>query len=87
MNEPVNKTEHILTGVVTKNKMQKTVVVEVERQVKHAVYGKILRRSIKLHVDDPANACQVGDKVKVQSCRPISKAKSWKLVDIVEKAQ
>ncbi|MFT3741897.1 MAG: 30S ribosomal protein S17 [Gammaproteobacteria bacterium] len=83
----VTKAEHTLSGVVVSDKMLKTAVVLVVRQVKHPLYGKIRRLSTKLHVDDPNNQCKVGDTVTIQSCRPISKTKNWKLINIVEKAQ
>ena len=73
-------------GRVVSNKMDKTVTVLVERLVKHALYGKYIRRSTKLHVHDEANQCQEGDLVMIRQCRPISKTKSWTLVEVVEKA-
>ena len=73
-------------GRVVSNKMDKTITVQVERHVKHPLYGKIIRRSTKLHVHDPENACNEGDKVSIAECRPISKSKAWRLVEIVERA-
>jgi len=72
-------------GRVVSNKMDKTITVKVERRVKHPIYGKIIRRSSKLHVHDPNNECNEGDKVSITECRPISKSKTWRLVEIVEK--
>ena len=72
-------------GRVVSNKMDKTITVKVERRVKHPIYGKIIRRSSKLHVHDPNNECNEGDKVSIAECRPISKSKTWRLVEIVEK--
>jgi small subunit ribosomal protein S17 len=86
MNEQVNKIERILTGKVTSNKMDKTIVVLVQRQIQHALYKKILKRSTKIHAHDADNACNIGDVVKIAETRPISKTKAWKLVEIVEKA-
>ncbi len=87
MSEQAKKNIHTLTGVVVSNKMTNSIVVRIERKVKHPVYGKYLRRSTKLHVDDKENKCQNGDVVLIKECRPISKTKSWELVDIIEKAQ
>ena len=78
--------ERTLTGRVVSNKMDKSVTVKIERLVKHPVYGKYIRRSTKLHVHDEANQCQEGDLVMIRQCRPISKTKSWTLVEVVEKA-
>lgn len=78
--------ERTLTGRVVSNKMNKSVTVKIERLVKHPVYGKYIRRSTKLHVHDETNQCQEGDLVTIRQCRPISKTKSWTLVEIVEKA-
>lgn len=77
---------HTLTGRVVSNKMDKSVTVMIERLVKHQVYGKYIRRSTKLHVHDEANQCHEGDLVTIRQCRPISKTKSWTLVEVVEKA-
>ncbi len=77
---------HTLTGRVVSNKMDKSVTVMIERLVKHAMYGKYIRRSSKLHVHDETNQCNEGDLVIIRQCRPISKTKSWTLVEIVEKA-
>jgi len=75
-----------LQGRVVSNKMDKSITVVVERQVRHPVYGKILRRRTKLHAHDETNACGEGDLVVIEECRPISKTKSWRLVKVVEKA-
>lgn len=77
---------HTLTGRVVSNKMDKSVTVKIERLVKHAMYGKYIRRSSKLHVHDETNQCNEGDLVIIRQCRPISKTKAWTLVEIVEKA-
>lgn len=73
-------------GRVVSNKMDKTVTVLVERQVKHALYGKYIRRSTKLHAHDADNACNEGDVVRVQECAPMSKTKNWRVVAVVTKA-
>ncbi len=73
------------TGRVVSDKMDKTITVLVERQVKHPIYGKYIKRSTKLHAHDENNECQEGDIVTIASCRPLSKSKSWRLVKIVER--
>mgnify|MGYP001815834476 CR=1 FL=1 len=73
-------------GVVLSDKMDKTATVLIERKVKHPLYGKFIKRSTKLHVHDENNECEIGDTVSITECRPLSKSKSWKLVEIVEKA-
>ena len=75
-----------ITGKVVSNKMDKTITVLVERVVKHPVYGKYVKRSTKMMAHDEQNACQEGDVVAITSCRPISKNKSFKLVQVLEKA-
>jgi small subunit ribosomal protein S17 len=75
------------TGRVVSNKMDKTVTVVVERQVKHPIYGKYIRRSTKFHAHDESNQCGEGDVVTIAECRPLSKSKSWRLVEIVERAR
>jgi small subunit ribosomal protein S17 len=81
------KVGRTVTGTVVSNKMDKTVTVMIERKVKHPVYGKYIRRSTKLHVHDEENTCQEGDKVAIEQCRPLSKSKSWRLVDVVERSE
>ncbi len=76
-----------VTGTVTSNKMDKSITVLVERRVKHPLYHKIIRRSTKMHAHDEANECGIGDTVLIQECRPLSKTKSWRLVEVLEKAQ
>ena len=75
-----------LIGTVESNKMDKTIVVKVETAVRHPIYKKIVKRTYKLKAHDEENVCQVGDKVKVMETRPLSKDKSWRLVEVVEKA-
>ena len=77
-------TARTVTGKVISNRMDKSATVMIERKVKHPVYGKYIRRSTKLHVHDAENACQEGDTVVIEQCRPISRTKSWRLVEIVE---
>ena len=73
-------------GRVVSNKMDKTITVVVERFVKHPIYGKFIKRSTKLHAHDESNVCNKGDVVTVRECRPLSKNKTWMLVDVLEKA-
>ena len=82
------KTKQLRTveGRVVSNKMNKTVTVLVERQVKHALYGKYLRRSTKLHAHDETNACNEGDLVRVAECRPMSKTKNWQVIEVITRA-
>jgi len=75
-----------LTGRVVSAKMQKTVAVEIERLVKHGVYGKFIRRTTKLLAHDESGASHEGDLVKIAPCRPMSRRKSWRLVEVLEKA-
>lgn len=75
-----------MIGTVKSNKMDKTVVVAVERNVKHSVYGKIVKKTYTLKAHDENNSCDIGDKVKVMETRPLSKDKRWRVVEIVEKA-
>ena len=70
----------ILTGIVTSNKSDKTVTVKIERKVKHPLYGKVIKRATKVHAHDENNIASIGDIVSVKECRPISKTKTWVLV-------
>lgn len=74
-------------GRVVSNKMQNTVTVLLERQVKHPLYGKYLKRSTKVHAHDAQDECQEGDVVRIAECRPLSKTKSWQVVEVVERAR
>lgn len=76
----------VLIGKVLSNKMDKTIVVGVETNVKHPMYKKIVKRTYKLKAHDEENICQIGDTVKVMETRPLSKDKRWRLVEVVEKA-
>ena len=75
------------TGKVVSNKMDKTIVVAVVDNVKHPLYGKIVKRTYKLKAHDENNECNIGDRVKVMETRPLSKDKRWRLVEIIEKAK
>ena len=74
-------------GMVVSDKMEKTVVVAIEDNVKHPVYGKIIKHTLKVHAHDEDNTCGVGDKVKIMETRPLSKTKRWRVVEIIEKAK
>ena len=75
-----------LQGRVVSDKMDKSITVLIERRVKHPIYGKFISRSTKLKAHDETNQCNIGDVVTIRECAPISKSKSWTLVDVVEKA-
>ena len=79
--------KRVLTGTVVSDKGDKTVVVSVERRVKHPLYGKIIKRSKKYHAHDEANAIRVGEVVRIEECAPVSKTKSWKILDRVGTAK
>lgn len=74
-------------GIVTSNKMDKTVVVTIKGRVRHPLYNKIVNRTVKYKAHDENNECGIGDKVLIMECRPISKDKNWRVVEIVEKAK
>ena len=75
------------TGRVVSNKMDKSVSVLIERQIKHALYGKYIKRSTKVLAHDEENSCGEGDTVVIAECRPFSKSKSWRVIEILERAQ
>lgn len=75
------------TGIVTSDKMDKTIVIAIEDRVKHPLYKKIVKRTYKLKAHDEENTCGIGDKVRVMETRPLSKDKRWRLVEIIEKAK
>ena len=75
------------TGVVSSNKMDKTITVAVERKVKHPIYGKFVKKTTKFHAHDDKNECTIGDTVRIMETRPLSKTKRWRLVEVVEKAK
>ncbi len=88
MTEQQQTTQSLRTveGRVVSNKMAKTVTVLVERQVKHGLYGKYIKRSSKLHAHDEDNSCKEGDVVRVTETRPLSKTKTWRVVEIVSRS-
>jgi|TARA_R110000796_G_scaffold76603_2_gene171281 small subunit ribosomal protein S17 len=81
------QTVSTVTGRVVSDKMDKTITVVIERQVKHPLYGKYMRRSTKLHAHDENNECRIGDTVTIKETRPLAKTKSWTLVQIDERAE
>ena len=74
-------------GIVVSDKMDKTIVVAIQDNVKHKVYNKIIKRTTKIHAHDEKNECNIGDKVEVMETRPLSKTKRWRVVEIIEKAK
>ncbi len=78
-----DKLTRTVTGRVVSNKMDKTITVLVERKVAHPLYGKYIKRSTKLHAHDEQNVCKEGDVVRIEECRPLSKSKCWRLVEVV----
>ncbi len=88
MSEEMSEENKIRTvsGKVLSNKMDKTITVLIERKVKHPLYGKYIKRSTKLHAHDENNECGIGDTVTITECRPMSKTKSWQLVEVISKA-
>ena len=73
-------------GSVISNKMDKSVVVQVDRRIRHKLYGKFIRRRVKYMADDPNNICNIGDLVLIEECRPLSKNKRWRVRSVVEQA-
>ena len=84
MDRNMRKTE---VGKVVSDKMDKTIVVAIENSVRHSLYNKIVKRTIKFKAHDENNECKVGDKVRIMETRPLSKDKRWRLVEIIEKAK
>jgi small subunit ribosomal protein S17 len=74
-------------GIVTSNKMTKTITVAVERKVKHPIYGKFVKKTTKFHAHDEKDECTIGDVVKIMETRPLSKTKRWRLIEVIEKAK
>ena len=87
MTTVVRKFRKSRTGVVTSDKMDKTITVAVERKVKHPLYGKFLKKTTKFHAHDETNQCGIGDTVKIMETRPLSKTKRWRLVEVITKAK
>lgn len=75
------------TGIVTSNKMEKSITVSVERKKKHPMYGKFIKLTKKFHAHDEKNECNIGDTVRIREVRPLSKTKNWRLVEIIERAK
>ncbi len=86
MSDQDDKKLRTVTGRVVSNKMEKTIAVAIERVVKHGVYGKYLKRTSKVLAHDADNECQMGDTVSIAECRPQSKRKAWRLVEVLERA-
>ena len=85
--EQTRKLRKVRVGKVVSDKMDKTVVVAIVDNVRHPKYGKIIKRTVKIHVHDENNECGIGDTVSVMETRPLSKTKRWRLVEIIEKAK
>ena len=77
----------VRVGMVVSDKMDKTVVIAIEDNVKHPVYGKIIKRTLKVHAHDEENTCGIGDMVRIMETRPLSKTKRWRVVEVIEKAK
>ena len=84
--QTTDNTKRTLQGVVTSSACDKSATIMIERRIKHPLYGKIVKKSTKLHVHDENNECNKGDTILIEECRPMSKTKSWRLVKVVEKA-
>jgi len=82
----IKKNKRTLVGVVVSTKMDKSVVVRTERMVRHKLYGKSIRQHDKYMADDPENSCNIGDRIMIEECRPLSKNKRWRVRKIVERA-
>ena len=87
MNNTTRNLRKTRVGKVVSNKMDKTIVVAIADMVKHPLYGKVIKRTIKIHAHDENNECNIGDKVMVMETRPLSATKRWRLVEIIEKAK
>ena len=81
------KLRKVRVGKVVSNKMDKTIVVAIEDHVRHPMYNKIVKHTVKIHAHDAENVCNVGDKVKLMETRPLSKTKRWRVVEIIERAK
>lgn len=82
-----NTSQRTIVGKVISDKMNKTIVVQIERKVKHPLYGKYVRRFSKMYAHDEENTCQIGDLVMIQQTRPLSKTKRWKLVEVIKREE
>ena len=87
MTTAASNVKRTLTGKVVSSKMDKSITVLIERRVKHPKYGKFVRKSSKIHAHDEANQCHEGDVVTIEECRPISKTKAWRLVEVLRRAE
>ena len=87
MADAVRNRRKTRVGIVVSDKMDKTIVVAIEDNVRHPKYGKIIKRTVKIHAHDEKNECGIGDKVAVMETRPLSATKRWRLVEIIEKAK
>lgn len=85
--EETRELRKVRVGKVVSDKMDKTIVVAIEDNVRHPKYGKIIKRTVKVHAHDEENVCRIGDKVAIMETRPLSATKRWRLVNIVEKAK
>ncbi|MBA99700.1 MAG: 30S ribosomal protein S17 [Saprospirales bacterium] len=74
-------------GIITSDKMEKTITVSVERRVKHPLYGKFMKKTKKYHAHDEDNTARIGDRVRIMETRPLSKSKRWRLVEVIERAK
>lgn len=86
-NNVVRKERKSKIGVVSSNKMDKTITVTVERKLQHPMYGKFMKKTKKFHAHDEKNECNIGDTVRIMETRPLSKSKRWRLVEIIERAK
>ena len=87
MTEQRDTLRKVRVGMVVSDKMDKTVVIAIEDNVKHPVYGKIIKHTLKVHAHDENNVCGIGDTVKIMETRPLSKTKRWRVVEVIEKAK
>ena len=87
MEEIIRNLRKERTGVVVSNKMDKSIVVAIKRKVKHPIYGKFVNKTKKLMAHDEDNTCNIGDTVRIMETRPLSKNKSWRLIEIIERAK
>ena len=85
--EETRKLRKVRVGKVVSDKMDKTIVVAIEDNVRHPKYGKIIKRTVKIHAHDEQNECHIGDKVAVMETRPLSATKRWRLVEVIERAK
>jgi small subunit ribosomal protein S17 len=84
---PDRNLRKVRTGVVSSNRMDKTITVKIERKVKHPLYGKFVKKTAGFHAHDEKNECNIGDLVKIMEIRPLSKTKRWRLVEVLEKVK